>query len=123
MDVNTRVIHALLPSGPELEICRESFTAQWVKHGDNLTVRTFQESRGVTGTRWGGFNQLIVPPDSSTLDHASQRARTIDADHIGMVKFSGKNDKAYEMVKEDIEELVTRAGEAVHNLVSDRPKE
>jgi hypothetical protein len=32
-----------------------------------------------------------------------------------MVKFSGKNDKAYGMVKEDIEELVTRAEE---NLVS-----
>ncbi|KAH0534088.1 hypothetical protein FGG08_007313, partial [Glutinoglossum americanum] len=121
--VNTQVIHALLPSGPELEICRESFAAQWVKRGDNLTVRTFQESKGVTGTQWGGFNQLIVPPDSSTLDHPGQRARTIDADHMGMVKFSGKNDKAYEMVKEDIEELVIRAGEAGYNLVSDQPKE
>ncbi|KAI9765965.1 MAG: hypothetical protein M1840_006972, partial [Geoglossum simile] len=122
VDVNTQVIHALLPSGPELEICRESFTAQWVKRGDSLTVRTFQESKGVTGTRWGGFNKLIVPPDSSTLDHPGQRARTIDADHIEMVKFSGKNDKAYEMVKEDIEDLVTRAG-VVHNFVSDQPKE
>jgi hypothetical protein len=60
VDVNTQVIHALLPSGPELEICRESFTAQWVKRGDNLTVRTFQESRGVTGTQWGGFNKLVL---------------------------------------------------------------
>lgn len=59
-----------------------------------------------------------MPPDSSTLDHPSQRARTIEADHIGMVKFSGKTDKAYEMVKEDIEELVTRAEEAVHNRIS-----
>lgn len=60
VDVNTQVIHALLPSGPELEICRESFANQWVKRGDNLTVRTFQESRGVAGTRWGGFNQLVL---------------------------------------------------------------
>ena len=59
-----------------------------------------------------------MPPDSSTLDHPGQRARTIEADHIGMVKFSGKNDKAYEMVKEDIEELVTRADKAVHTLTS-----
>jgi hypothetical protein len=58
-DVNTRIIHSLLPTGPELEICRESFTAQWVKRGNNLTVRTFQESKGVTGIRWGGFNQLV----------------------------------------------------------------
>ena len=60
VDVNTQVIHAILPSGPELEVCRESFTAQWVKRGDNLTVRTFQESKGITGTRWGGFNQLVL---------------------------------------------------------------
>ena len=59
-----------------------------------------------------------MPPDSSTLDHPGQRARTIEADHIGMVKFSGKNDKVYEMVKEDIKELVTRADKAVHNLIS-----
>ena len=59
-----------------------------------------------------------MPPDSSTLDHPNQRARTIEADHIGMVKFSGKNDKAYEMVKEDIKELVTRADKAVHNFIS-----
>ena len=59
-----------------------------------------------------------MPPDSSTLDHPGQRARTIEADHIGMVKFSGKNDKAYEMVKEDIKELVTRADKAVHNFIS-----
>jgi hypothetical protein len=60
VDVNTQVIHALLPSGPELELLRESFTAQWVKRGDNLIVRTFQESKGVTGTRWGGLNQLVL---------------------------------------------------------------
>ena len=59
-----------------------------------------------------------MPPDSSTLDHPGQRARTIEADHIGMVKFSGRNDKAYEMVKEDIKELVTRADKVVHNLIS-----
>ena len=59
-----------------------------------------------------------MPPDSSTLDHPGQRARTIEADHIGMAKFSGRNDKAYEMVKEDIKELVTRADKAVHNLIS-----
>ena len=59
-----------------------------------------------------------MPPDSSTLDHPNQRARTIEADHMGMVKFSGENDKAYEMVKEDIEELVTKAEEAALNLVS-----
>jgi hypothetical protein len=60
VDMNAQVIHALLPTGPELELCRESFTTQWVKRGDKLTVRTFQESKGVTGIRWGGFNKLVL---------------------------------------------------------------
>jgi hypothetical protein len=51
VDVNRQVIHALLPTGPELELCRGTFTAQWVKCGESLTVRTFQESKGVTGVR------------------------------------------------------------------------
>ncbi|KHO11514.1 NAD(P)-binding domain protein [Metarhizium robertsii ARSEF 23] len=109
VDTNSQVIHALVPSGPELELCRESFTTQWVQRGDSLVVRTFQESKGVTGVRWGGFNKLIVPPDSSSLDHPNQRARTIDEDHIGMVKFKGRDDRAYQSVREDIEELVDQA--------------
>jgi hypothetical protein len=59
MDKNDQVIRALLPTGPELELCRESFTAQWVKRGDSLVVRTFQETKGVVGLRWGGFSQLV----------------------------------------------------------------
>jgi hypothetical protein len=60
VDTNDKVIHALLPAGPELELCRESFAVQWVKRGERLMVRTFQESKGVTGIRLGGFNQLVL---------------------------------------------------------------
>ncbi|KAJ5371988.1 hypothetical protein N7517_003994 [Penicillium concentricum] len=109
MDVNSEVVHALLPTGPELELCRESFAVQWEQRRAALAVRTFQESKGMSGIRWGGLNQLIVPPDSSTLDHPSQRARTLDGNHMTMVKFSGRSDKGYEMVKDDLEELMTKA--------------
>ena len=57
-----------------------------------------------------------MPPDSSTLDHPSQRARTIDADHREMVKFHGKNDKNYEMVRDDIKELIIKAEEKPNKL-------
>jgi hypothetical protein len=33
VDKNDQVIHALLPTSPELELCRESFTTQWMKCG------------------------------------------------------------------------------------------
>jgi hypothetical protein len=60
VDTNNEVIHALLPSSSELELCRESFAVQWVKRGDSLMVRTFQESKGITGINWRGFNQLVI---------------------------------------------------------------
>lgn len=59
VDANNQVIHALLPTGPELELCRESFTTQWATRGNSLVVRTFQESKGLVGVRWGGLNQLV----------------------------------------------------------------
>jgi hypothetical protein len=59
MDVNSEVVHALLPTGPELELCRESFAVQWEQRRTTLTVRTFQESKGISGMRWGGLNQLV----------------------------------------------------------------
>ena len=62
IDSNNQIIHALLPSGPELELCRESFNAQWMANVDRLMVRTFQESKGVTGVRWRGFNKLVMEP-------------------------------------------------------------
>lgn len=60
VDTNDQVIRALLPTGPELELCRESFTSQWVKRGNSLTVRTFQESKGLTGVRFGGSSHLVL---------------------------------------------------------------
>jgi hypothetical protein len=59
MDMNSQVIHALLPTGPELELGRESFAVQWQQRRGNLTVRTFQETKGMVGVRLGGFNQLV----------------------------------------------------------------
>ena len=58
MDVNREVIRALV-AGPELELCQESFTALWVQRGNTLTVRTFQEAKGITGIGLGGFNELV----------------------------------------------------------------
>lgn len=67
MDMNSQVIHALLPTGPELEICRESFAVQWEQRRRSLTVRTFQETKGMVGTRLGGFNQLVCMVPSLVL--------------------------------------------------------
>lgn len=67
MDVNRSFIHALLPTGPELELCRESFTAQRVKRGNKLTVRTFQESKASQVSNLGGSVIWFVGPRSKVL--------------------------------------------------------
>jgi hypothetical protein len=117
MDVNDKIIKALLPSSAELELARESFAVQWMKRGDTLMVRTFQESKAISGLRVAGLNQLIVPPDSSTLDHPNQRARSIDADHMDMVKFYGRDDENYIMVKDDVQELITMASKRAETTI------
>ena len=57
VDINEANVRALLPQGPELEICRESFSQQWEVRGNSLTVRTFQEGKAVVGIR--GFNERV----------------------------------------------------------------
>lgn len=59
VEANSEIVHALLPTGVELELCRESFAAQWVSRHGCFTVRTYQEGRGLTGFKWGGFNKKV----------------------------------------------------------------
>ena len=47
-----------------------------------------------------------MPAYSSTLDHPNQRARTVDSDHVGMVKFSSRDNVTYEALRGDLEELL-----------------
>ncbi|KAI9764880.1 MAG: hypothetical protein M1839_005696 [Geoglossum umbratile] len=109
METNSEILHALLPSGVELELCRESFLNQWVREGGRLKVRTYQEGRGLTGLEWGGFNKKVVPDQSSSLDLPGQRARMIDADHIGMCKFKSRKDEGYIWVSGDVAEFIKQA--------------
>ncbi|KAJ5363029.1 hypothetical protein N7541_003873 [Penicillium brevicompactum] len=109
LTANTKILQALLPDSESLELCRETFASQWSNRKDTITVRSFQESKGITGFAFGGMNKLIVPSESSSLDDTAQRARSLDKSHIDMVKFSGKDDQGYEWVKQDIEELMEKA--------------
>jgi hypothetical protein len=67
VETNSEIIHALLPTGTELELCRESFTVQWASRQGSLVVRTYQEGRGPTGLKWGGFNKKVS--ESTTISH------------------------------------------------------
>jgi hypothetical protein len=43
------------------------------------------------------------------LGNLGEQAQSIDADHIGMVKFKDRNDNGYKKVRSDIEDLVQNA--------------
>lgn len=59
LDVNSKILQALLPDSEGLESCRETFAAQWKDRKDVMTVRSFQESKGVTSLSFGRMNQLV----------------------------------------------------------------
>ena len=43
------------------------------------------------------------------MGHDAERAQDIAADHIGMVKFTGRDDDGYKKVKVEIENLIQKA--------------
>lgn len=59
LDVNSKILQALLPDSEGLESCRETFSAQWKDRKDHMTVRSFQESKGVVSLSFGRMNQLV----------------------------------------------------------------
>lgn len=64
IDVNSEIIRALLPTSPELELCRESFVVQWEDRRQSailpvLIVRTYQEGTGMTGINMVGANKKV----------------------------------------------------------------
>lgn len=67
VETNSDIIHSLLPSSAELEVCRESFIAQWATRRETLTIRTYQEGRGPIGIKWGGFNKKVI--ESNRITH------------------------------------------------------
>lgn len=68
---NPKIIQALLPDSESLELCRETFASQWSNRKDTITVRSFQESKGLTGIGIGGMNKLVCP--KSQLDYIRLR--------------------------------------------------
>lgn len=56
-DTNSDILGALSVDSPQLDVCRRSFVRQWNKY--NFQVKTFQESKGLTGVNIGRLNDLV----------------------------------------------------------------
>ena len=60
----------------------------------------------------------MVPDTSSSLDDPRERAEHIDANHMTMTKFSGRNDPGYRKVGEELRLLV----KAIRKKELERPE-
>ena len=57
VDSNAKILRALGVDSPELEIGREEFILLWNRY--KFRVKTFQESRPLTGVNVGLLNKLV----------------------------------------------------------------
>jgi ankyrin repeat protein len=104
VDSNATVLRTLGCDSPELELCRESFNAQWREH--QFRVKTFQEALGLGGIAIGRYPDKVVPDTSSLLDDTREHAETINANHMDMVRFSSEADPGYQKVAGEIRIIV-----------------
>lgn len=104
VDSNATILRTLGCDSPELELCRESFSAQWREY--QFRVKTFQEALGLGGIGIGRYPDKVVPDTSSLLDDTREHAETINANHMDMVRFFGESDPGYQKVTGEIRIIV-----------------
>ena len=96
VDSNSTILRSMGADSPELELGRESFNVLWRKY--RFSVKTFQESKPLSGVNASILNELVVPKESSCLDDPEENAETIEADHRMMCRFYGEDDPGYRQV-------------------------
>lgn len=106
-DTNNRNIDALRFDGSELELLREEFVGLW--RDGPFKVKTFQEGRGMLPIN--GLNEKVVPDYSSSLDDPRERAEHINANHMDMCRFTGRDDLGYTQVEGEIRIHLQRAAQ------------
>ncbi len=105
METNQAILAALGLKTTDLERAQESFSSLWNDH--DFRVKTFQEGLGLTGIRLGVLGNKVVPDFSSSIGDARERAETLQANHMDMCRFSGKEDPNYRKVAGEIRSIYT----------------
>ncbi|RMJ15798.1 hypothetical protein CDV36_004507 [Fusarium kuroshium] len=74
----------------DLERSQEAFSGLWLKHG--FRVKTFQEGYPMSKINLGVLGNKVVPDTSSLLGDQREQAETLQANHMEMCRFSGRED-------------------------------
>ncbi|TVY82815.1 Protein SERAC1 [Lachnellula suecica] len=97
---NPAIVEALQPDSEVLNAVQQQFQQLLRKRGVNILIHCFFEEKAVRGVG------VIVPDYSATL--AQYANQGIAADHINMVKFTGKNDEGYQKVSKLVQRMIKK---------------
>ncbi|KAG4291608.1 hypothetical protein FPRO06_13829 [Fusarium proliferatum] len=89
------ILDSLGLKNTDLERAQEEFSRLW--HTSNFRVKTFQE-----GLILPKLGKKVVPEYSSLLGNHREHAETLQADHLEMCRYSGKDDPNYRKVAGEI---------------------
>ena len=89
------ILDSLGLKNTDLERAQEEFSRLW--QTNNFRVKTFQE-----GLMFPKFGKKLVPNYSSLIGNHRENAETLQADHVDMCRYSGKDDPNYRKVVGEI---------------------
>ncbi|EXK26009.1 hypothetical protein FOMG_17370 [Fusarium oxysporum f. sp. melonis 26406] len=89
------ILDSLGLKNTDLERAQEEFSRLW--HMNNFRVKTFQE-----GLNLPKLGKKVVPEYSSLIGNHREHAETLQADHLEMCRYSGKDDPNYRKVAGEI---------------------
>ncbi|KAF5536867.1 hypothetical protein FMEXI_10162 [Fusarium mexicanum] len=89
------ILDSLGLKNTDLERAQEEFSRLW--HISNFRVKTFQE-----GLILPKLGKKVVPEYSSLIGNHQEHAETLQADHLEMCRYSGKDDPNYRKVAGEI---------------------
>ncbi|VUC38075.1 unnamed protein product [Clonostachys rosea] len=103
MDTTPANLDALGLKNTDLERAQEAFSTIWNKY--DFKVKTFQESLSMSGIRFGGLENKVVPGHSSAIGDVREHAETLQANHKDMSRYSGLEDPNYRKVGGELSSL------------------
>ncbi|OCL01768.1 hypothetical protein AOQ84DRAFT_425923 [Glonium stellatum] len=103
MGTTSAILDALSLKTSDLERAQEEFSGLWQKYG--FRVKTFQEGLGLAGVNLGVLGNKVVPDYSSLIGDQREHAETIEANHMGMCRFSGADDPNYHKVAGELRSI------------------
>ncbi|KAF7552591.1 hypothetical protein G7Z17_g4200 [Cylindrodendrum hubeiense] len=107
LTVSKKNLELLTPNNALLEELRNDFTRRLDR--DRLYITSYQEQKGFKNAR--GFDDQIVSPDASAIDHRKEQRWPINANHMEMCKFrlDGDSRMTYDqLVKTEVERHIGR---------------